>query len=1053
MGACLSSPAAAELDAAAEAFPAGPQQEAQKLPAALENRYSASKPKRSDDDGSVQQQPRDQAPPAVGVPSGLLNMGRHSNDGSYEPMARSLAIREESFSHLPPRTISFEVLAQIQQMQRQLALVNSVPALGLLDATEMLSRRLKTPLVSIVGFVPDDQPRKAGAPPTDRTAVLLSAFGRGALVLERNVVMSGPGWATSRLLAAAFDKDGDAVEGAAFYTSQEAGDDLPRDWWSLRQEAGLRSFATILIGPPEAPVGALMVARQERDRLTDRQWWQTWMGAAATGLLHIVSNWQVPFTTRMLQRLDAQQDRVDCISTLLQGAAVYMLRSANLRMGLRLALLDEADRSRALVFRSKPRAGAIEGTAAAAAAARRGGASMALPADPTEPDVVASEMAVAGTLLESAISMCKARFVRDCTVYLQTCAVPARDMFVTAEEPVASLVVVPLIVKDIPFGALYFTLDTPSDFTNLQDTLLGFVASVTLIVHNKLAGHTRLLWGAVSEATKVQSARLPQLITDSMGSRSGPIGAPPTPASRPPSSKRKGTRGGSYKDAGGVPNDAGTLLRLIVDESDGSSGGGGTPCDSQVSVDSAGGIAPRRRRPSLEEGENEGTDDEPRITPATNDSAGSSDATPAGTSNCILRTVSSRRLCTEQMMQVLQGEIQRNRRRQASGYVNDLVLDRVIGTGGFGAVYRGTWRKLTAAIKVFYARSNEKEALKDAVEMAVLSTVHHPNIVQVFACLTDMVEVADNDSVSFSSGGSGAIRPRYRKLLPGEEESAAAVCSIVVMEFCEHGTLRDAIKRGVFHRQMPGGMLGVDVRTVVEVLLEVAESIGYLHSLKLLHCDIKIENILLKSDITRPLGFVPKLADFGLVKVLPGEGYIRNRSGAGTVSYLAPECFEAGSKLTTGVDAYAFGILMYEIYTGRRPYEGLTKDAIITRVHGQRLRPTLPSATPADYRALALRCWSHDAAARPTFQEIASELSRMADTLEAAATATAQQQPRAAPEPAPLPAPNGSVPNSSAPRQGPRMQSGSANGGGSSRGVPRAPRPPRSSSGTARAAV
>lgn len=42
----------------------------------------------------------------------------------------------------------------------------------------------------------------------------------------------------------------------------------------------------------------------------------------------------------------------------------------------------------------------------------------------------------------------------------------------------------------------------------------------------------------------------------------------------------------------------------------------------------------------------------------------------------------------------------------------DLTLERVIGSGGFGAVYRGTWKKTTAAIKVFYARSSEREALK-----------------------------------------------------------------------------------------------------------------------------------------------------------------------------------------------------------------------------------------------------------------------------------------------------------------------------------------------------
>lgn len=53
-----------------------------------------------------------------------------------------------------------------------------------------------------------------------------------------------------------------------------------------------------------------------------------------------------------------------------------------------------------------------------------------------------------------------------------------------------------------------------------------------------------------------------------------------------------------------------------------------------------------------------------------------------------------------------------------------------------------------------------------------------------------------------------------------------------------------------------------------QVLIEVAQSVLHLHNMKLLHCDIKPENVLLKSDSTNPLGFVTKLSDFGLAKLL-----------------------------------------------------------------------------------------------------------------------------------------------------------------------------------------
>jgi serine/threonine protein kinase len=78
------------------------------------------------------------------------------------------------------------------------------------------------------------------------------------------------------------------------------------------------------------------------------------------------------------------------------------------------------------------------------------------------------------------------------------------------------------------------------------------------------------------------------------------------------------------------------------------------------------------------------------------------------------------------------------------------------------------------------------------------------------------------------------------------------------------------------------------------VLLEVAHSVQHLHNIKLLHCDIKPENVLLKSDPGNPLGFVTKLSDFGLAKLLRENYYIVNRSGSGTVTHLAPELFQVG---------------------------------------------------------------------------------------------------------------------------------------------------------------
>jgi hypothetical protein len=167
-------------------------------------------------------------------------------------------------------------------------------------------------------------------------------------------------------------------------------------------------------------------------------------------------------------------------------------------------------------------------------------------------------------------------------------------------------------------------------------------------------------------------------------------------------------------------------------------------------------LAPRGAAPSV------GSADHARQL-ATNSSSNLSDSDAAADDGLVvlgprpashLASCSGKRLCTGAMLQVVEQEIIRSKRLSldvgcgadgASAELvapgGELVLSELIGAGGFGSVWRGSWKNITAAIKVMYERGTEQEAMMDAVEMAVLSTVSHPNIIQVYTCLTDMVEV------------------------------------------------------------------------------------------------------------------------------------------------------------------------------------------------------------------------------------------------------------------------------------------------------------------------
>lgn len=88
---------------------------------------------------------------------------------------------------------------------------------------------------------------------------------------------------------------------------------------------------------------------------------------------------------------------------------------------------------------------------------------------------------------------------------------------------------------------------------------------------------------------------------------------------------------------------------------------------------------------------------------------------------------------------------------------------------------------MRGGVQVMYARQHERQAMKDALEMAVLTTVSHPNIIQVYNCFTDMVEDASTSGAVLpaAANAEGRINVRFRRLQPDEDRSLAT-CNILV---------------------------------------------------------------------------------------------------------------------------------------------------------------------------------------------------------------------------------------------------------------------------------
>jgi serine/threonine protein kinase len=100
-------------------------------------------------------------------------------------------------------------------------------------------------------------------------------------------------------------------------------------------------------------------------------------------------------------------------------------------------------------------------------------------------------------------------------------------------------------------------------------------------------------------------------------------------------------------------------------------------------------------------------------------------------------------------------------------------------------------------------------------------------------------------------------------------------------------------------------------------LLDIARGLEYLHSCSIVHGDLKPQNVLLKTAGTDRRGYVCKLGDFGLSRMLQETETHVNTGSYGTVTHAAPELLSEG-RLTKSSDVFAFGMLLWELVTGDR---------------------------------------------------------------------------------------------------------------------------------------
>jgi eukaryotic-like serine/threonine-protein kinase len=233
------------------------------------------------------------------------------------------------------------------------------------------------------------------------------------------------------------------------------------------------------------------------------------------------------------------------------------------------------------------------------------------------------------------------------------------------------------------------------------------------------------------------------------------------------------------------------------------------------------------------------------------------------------------------------------------------------------------------------------EAHDNRLDRTIALKVMHPTLAD------------DEEFVSrFIREAHSAARLSHPNVVAVYDQGADQGHVFLAMELVRGRTLRDLIRnRG-----------HLSPRQTLEVIEPVLAALGAAHQAGLIHRDVKPENVLLSDD-----GRV-KVADFGLARAVTGANSHTTTSGVlmGTVAYLSPE------QVTRGVadprsDVYAAGILLFEMLTGVKPYDGETAIQVAYRhVHDDVPAPSsLVPGLPAELDHLVARATSRDPDQRP----------------------------------------------------------------------------------------
>jgi serine/threonine protein kinase len=276
---------------------------------------------------------------------------------------------------------------------------------------------------------------------------------------------------------------------------------------------------------------------------------------------------------------------------------------------------------------------------------------------------------------------------------------------------------------------------------------------------------------------------------------------------------------------------------------------------------------------------------------------------------------------------------------------NEIVLSRIIGEGSFGRVWSGQWRNNDVAVKEFvFAQAaivggsvDRHNVIEEIVgEAGIMACLRHPKILELYGCSLTMQAIW------------------------------------IVSELCVRGSLRMVLN---------DSNTELSFLKKISLALDIADGMIYLHrrSPPIIHRDLKSQNVFITEP--SPGKLVAKIGDWGSARAVALTGSKSMTQGVGTACWLAPEVINC-AHFSKASDVYAYGIVLWEIFSRQEVYEGLSAAQIIIKVAHEGLRPRVPKDCP--WASLMTECWRQNASERPGFNRILQLLSSQYHNVKAA---------------------------------------------------------------------